>query len=53
VGIPTAILGTYDKTMQDRGFHQPSDNLGRVVMSRLPEGVEILKKFILAYDRED
>ena len=53
LGIPTAILGTYDKTMQDRGFHQPSDNLGRVVIDKLPEGVEILKKFVLAYDRED
>lgn len=52
MGIPTAVLGTYDKTLQDRGFHQPSDNLGRVVMERLPEGVEILKKFILTYDQE-
>ena len=52
LGIPTAILGSYDEAMQDRGFHQPSDNLERVAMAKLPEGVEILKKFILAYDRE-
>jgi hypothetical protein len=45
-GIPTATIGTYDRRWIDKGFHHPSDNLGRVVMSRLDEGVEILIHFL-------
>ncbi|MEW5870341.1 MAG: M28 family peptidase [Chloroflexota bacterium] len=50
-GIPTAVLGTYDTDLQDRGFHLPSDNLDRLVISRLPEGVEILTQFIASLDQ--
>ncbi len=50
-GVPTAVLGTYDTELKDRGFHLPSDNLERVVMARLPEGVDILSRFIATYDQ--
>jgi hypothetical protein len=51
-GIPASTLGTYDKTLRDRGFHLPSDNLGRVDMKRLPEEVEILAYFVKWLDRQ-
>jgi hypothetical protein len=41
-GIPATTLGTYDSRPKDTGFHRPTDNPDRVVMARLPEGVEIL-----------
>jgi hypothetical protein len=50
--IPTGVLGTFDSRLQVFGFHRPTDNLGRVVMSRLPEGVEILSRFVDKCDRE-
>lgn len=49
-GIPTAVLGTYDRHWVDAGFHRPTDNLSRVVAERLPEGVEILKQFLRGHD---
>ena len=49
--IPVATLGTYDSKLQSRGLHLPSDNLSRVQMARLSEGVEILSMFISAMDR--
>ena len=51
-GMPTAVLGTYDQALKDRGFHLPSDNLGRVVLERLPEAERILVHFIALYDQE-
>jgi hypothetical protein len=45
-GLPTSILGTYDRRLKDTGFHRPSDNLARVKYDRLDEGVRILEKFI-------
>ena len=50
LGIPASTLGTYDRQQSDRGFHSAKDNLERVVMSRLPEGVEILSTLITDYD---
>ena len=50
-GIPTSVLGTFDSRLRETGFHRPTDNLGRVAMSRLPEGVEILSRFLQNYDR--
>jgi Zn-dependent M28 family amino/carboxypeptidase len=50
-GIPTAVLGTYHSYWRDRGFHRPSDNLERIMPSRLPEGVDILARFIQEFDR--
>ena len=50
-GIPTGVLGTFDSRLREAGFHRPTDNLGRVVMSRLPEGVEILGRFLQNYDQ--
>jgi hypothetical protein len=51
VGISAGVLGTFDRRLKETGFHRPTDNLGRVVMSRLPEGVEILSRFIAKYDQ--
>jgi hypothetical protein len=44
--VLVTTLGTYDRQLESRGFHLPSDNLNRVKMARLPEGVEILAQFI-------
>ena len=52
-GISTGILGTYDIHWKDTGFHRPSDNLQRVVMERLPQGVDLLKTLITKYDQEE
>lgn len=49
-GIPTAVLGTYDQVRKDAGFHKPADCLDRVVFERLPQGVEILKRFLEKQD---
>jgi acetylornithine deacetylase/succinyl-diaminopimelate desuccinylase-like protein len=49
-GIPTAVLGTYSARWGVAGFHRPSDNLERVVIERLPEGVEILTRLIQQYN---
>lgn len=51
-GIPTGVLGTFDSRLKESGFHRPTDNLDRVVMARLPEGVEILSRFLQRYDDE-
>ncbi len=50
VGIPATTIGTYHTKMVDRGFHKPTDNPDRVVMERIPEGVEILMRMIIEYD---
>jgi len=44
-GIPAASVGTLDTRLGETGFHRPSDNLERVVIERLPQGVEILQAF--------
>jgi hypothetical protein len=44
--IPTGVLGTLDRHWDLRGFHRPTDCLERVVLERLPEGVQILQTFI-------
>lgn len=49
-GIPATTLGTYDRALRDRGFHQSSDNLGRVVPERIPEAMRILRCFVENYD---
>jgi hypothetical protein len=41
-GIPATTLGTRDRRLGFGGLHGPADNLGRIVMARLPEAVEIL-----------
>ncbi len=45
-GIPAASAGTLDTRLGETGFHRSTDNLGRVVMERLPQGVEILQAFL-------
>jgi len=50
-GLPTGILGTYDSVLKDKGFHRPTDNLDRVNMKRLSEGVDILTRFLVNYDK--
>lgn len=52
-GVPAATLGTYDTRWVDTGFHRPTDNLGRVVLARLPEGVEILRRLIERVDQDE
>jgi hypothetical protein len=49
--IPLAVLGTYDSQIEARGLHLPTDNLSRVKMPRLAEGVEILIDFIKFQDK--
>ncbi len=50
-GVPTGVIGTYDLHWVDTGFHRPSDNLQRVVMKRLPEGVKILENILQQLDQ--
>lgn len=38
--------------MKEGGFHRPTDNLGRVVMDCLPEGVEMLACLLHRYDQQ-
>lgn len=45
-GIPAASVGTLDARLGETGFHRPTDNLERVMMERLPQGVEILQAFL-------
>jgi len=52
-GIPTSVIGTYDLNWVDTGFHRPSDNLQRIVMKRLPEGVKILTDILYQFEREE
>ncbi len=52
-GIRVTTLGTLDRRLGARGFHMHSDNLGRVKMTRLLEGVEILARFILDEDAKE
>lgn len=49
-GIPTAVLGTYHSQMEGGGLHRPTDNMERVVMARLPEGLEVLTLLLHKYD---
>jgi hypothetical protein len=45
-GIPTGVMGTLDSQFGFGGFHRPTDNRQRIIMDRLPEGVEILWQLI-------
>jgi acetylornithine deacetylase/succinyl-diaminopimelate desuccinylase-like protein len=49
-GIPASVLGTHHSHMGGGGLHRPTDNLGRVVMPRLDEGVEILERLLARYE---
>jgi Zn-dependent M28 family amino/carboxypeptidase len=51
-GIPATTVGTLDVRLGETGFHRPTDNLERVVMERLPEGVEILGAFLHTFDQQ-
>ena len=48
--IPATTIGTYDKVLKERGFHSKKDNIGRVALERIPEGVTILTKFIQNFE---
>lgn len=48
-GIPAATVGTLDTRFREIGFHRHTDNLERVAMERIPEGVEILDSFLDAF----
>jgi hypothetical protein len=45
-GNPTTTIGTRDTQFGLTGFHRPTDNFDRVVMERLPEGVEVRVAFL-------
>jgi hypothetical protein len=49
-GIPTCVLGSFDRQMGSGGLHRPTDNLERVVLARLPESVTILERIVQQYD---
>jgi hypothetical protein len=49
-GIPASVLGTHHSRMGGGGLHRPTDNLARVVMPRLDEGVEILERVLARYE---
>lgn len=45
-GLPATTVGSLDERQGGTGFHRPTDNLERVLMERLPEGVAILQEFL-------
>jgi len=45
-GIPSTTMGTLDTRLGVTGFHQPTDNLARVVLERLPQTVKVLETFL-------
>ena len=51
-GIPATTLGTYHAQYRDAGFHRPTDNPDRIVISRLPEGVMILNNLLMSLDNK-
>ena len=51
-GVPAATLGTWDSVWKDAGLHRPTDNLSRIVLPRLPEGVDILQALLHRLDRD-
>jgi len=52
-GIPATTIGTIDTHMGATGFHRPTDNMDRVVIERLPEGVEILSAFLKTFNQSN
>lgn len=44
------MLGTCDQTLGLTGLHRPGDNLSRIELTRLPEAVDILARFIAQVD---
>jgi hypothetical protein len=52
-GIPATTVGTLDTVLGETGFHRPTDNLTRVAMRRLPEGIEILNACIKELNRSN
>ncbi len=51
-GLPCTTIGTLDRHLVDRGFHHASDNLQRVKLERLEEGVDLLHHFLMQIDAE-
>ncbi len=51
VGIPATTIGTLDTRLGEAGLHRPTDNLDRVMMERLPEGVKILRTLLKEYSK--
>jgi hypothetical protein len=50
-GIPASTVGTCDTHLGEAGLHRATDNLDRVMMERLPEGVKILRTFLKEYSK--
>lgn len=49
-GIPATSIGMMDRELGIEGFHRPADNLGRVVIERLPETENIVAHILAEYD---
>lgn len=45
-GVPAGVLGSYDRLLGSGGFHRPTDHIGRVILDRLPEAVDILARLL-------
>ena len=50
-GIPATSLATFDRQLKDDGLHGPGDNLERVKMDRLLEGLAVVGRFIERFDQ--
>jgi hypothetical protein len=49
-GIPTSVLGSFDRALGTGGMHTDADNLDRIDITRLPETVEVLARVLAWYD---
>jgi Peptidase family M28 len=45
-GLPTCVLGSYDRALGGGGLHRPTDSVARVVAARLPEAAAILERWV-------
>ena len=52
-GLPATTMGTLDARYGAGGLHRPTDNLQRVVIERLPQGVEILLRLIQRLESQE
>jgi hypothetical protein len=52
-GIPATTVGTLDIQLRATGFHRSTDSLERIVMERLPEGIDVLQNFIKQFSKGD
>lgn len=51
-GIPTSVLGSFDRALGTAGMHSAADSLARIDMARLPETVAVLARVLAWYDEQ-